>query len=50
MINRKLVNDFANIIGNIQIAINLYSYLNVKSKYEIILNELLGWTKSYYIN
>ena len=50
MINRNLVGDFANIIGNIQIAIKLDSYLDVKNKYEIILNELIEWVKNYYIN
>lgn len=50
MINKKLVSDFANIIGNLQIAIHLDSFEKVKSKYETILNELLNWIKSYYEN
>ena len=50
MINKKLVSDFANIIGNLQIAIHLDSFEKVKNKYETILNELLNWIKSYYKN
>lgn len=50
MINKKIVNEFANIIGNIEIAIQLDSLKDIKSKYETILNELLKWIKSYYIN
>ena len=50
MINRNIVNEFANIIGNIEIAIQLDSLSAIRSKYEIILNELLKWIKSYDIN
>ena len=50
MINRNIINEFANIIGNIEIAIQLDSLSAIRSKYEIILNELLRWIKSYYIN
>lgn len=50
MINKKLVSDFADIIGNLEIAINLDSFKNVKDKYEMVLNQLLIWVKSYYIN
>lgn len=48
MINKELINDFANIIGNIEIAINLDSYKDVKTDYEIVLNKLLNWLKKYY--
>lgn len=50
MINRKLVSDFADIIGNIEIAINLDSFKNVKETYEMILSELTKWIKNYYLN
>lgn len=50
MINRKLVNDFANIIGNIRIAISLDSLRAVKDDYEMVLNELLKWVNYYYKN
>lgn len=50
MINRKLVSDFADIIGNINILINLDSFKDVKKEYEMILNELLLWTKNYYLH
>ncbi len=49
MINKKLVSDFANIIGNLEIAIHLDSLKSVKSRYEAILYELLNWIKNYYI-
>lgn len=50
MINKKIVNEFANIIGNIEIAMQLDSLKSTKNKYEIILSELLMWIKSYYMN
>ena len=50
MINRKLVSDFANIIGNIRIAISLDSLKAVKDDYEMVLNELLKWVNYYYEN
>lgn len=50
MINRKIVSDFADIIGNIEIAINLESFKEEKETYEMILNELLKWIKNYYLN
>lgn len=50
MINRKLVSDFADIIGNLTIAINMDSLKIAKKDYELILNELLGWVKYYYKN
>lgn len=50
MINRKLVNDFANIIGNIEIAIQLDTFAGVKDNYMMILNSLLKWIKYYYNN
>lgn len=50
MINKELVNDFANIIGNIEIALNFDSYKDVKTDYEIVLNKLLNWSKEYYKN
>ena len=48
MINKELVNEFANIIGNIEIALNFDSYKDVKTDYEIVLNKLLNWLKEYY--
>ena len=50
MVNKELINEFANIIGNIEIAINLDSYKDVKTDYEIVLNKLLNWLKEYYKN
>lgn len=50
MINRKLISDFANIIGNLRIAIDLDSLKEVKDDYEIALNELLKWVNYYYEN
>ena len=50
MINKKLVSDFSNIIGNIEIAIQLDSFDSVRDKYKKILNILLKWIKFYYIN
>lgn len=50
MINRKLISDFADIIGNLTIAINLDSLKEVKDNYEMVLNELLKWVKYYYEN
>ncbi len=50
MINRKLVSYFADIIGNLTIAINMDSLKDVKRDYEVILNEILGWVKYYYKN
>lgn len=50
MINRKLINDFANIIGYLRIAIDLSSLREVKDDYESVLNELLKWVNYYYEN
>ena len=50
MINRKLVSDFANIIGNLTIAIHLESLKYVRNDYEMVLDELLKWVKYYYEN
>ncbi len=50
MINKRLVSDFANIIGNIEIAIRLDSFKNVKDTYKVIVDKLLKWVQSYYIN
>ena len=50
MINKELINEFANIIGNIEIALNLDSYKDVKTDYEKVLNKLLNWLKEYYKN
>ena len=49
-INKKLINDFADIIGNIEIAINLDTFKEVKDIYESILVELIKWVKNYYLN
>ena len=48
MINRKLVSDFADVIGNLTTAIHIESLNVVKRDYEIVLNELLEWIKYYY--
>lgn len=50
MINKRLVSDFADIIGNIMIVLNLDSFEDVKESYNKILCELLEWIKSYYVN
>lgn len=50
MINKKLVSDFANIIGNIEIAVQMDSFADVKDNYNMILNTLLKWIKYYYTN
>lgn len=50
MINKKLVSDFADIIGKIEIAIQLDSFSDVKDNYNMILNVLLKWIKHYYTN
>lgn len=48
MINKKLISDFADIIGNLEIAISLDSFCNFKDKYKMVLDELLEWIKYYY--
>lgn len=50
MIDRKLVGHFATLIGYLNIAINLNSYIRVRNKYKSVLNELLGCVKCYYEN
>ena len=50
MINRKLISDFADIIGNLTIAVTLDSLKEIKDDYEIVLNELLKWVSYYYKN
>ena len=50
MINRKLISDFADIIGNLTIAVNLDSLKDVKDDYESVLDELIKWVKYYYEN
>lgn len=50
MLNRKLISDFADVIGNLEIAINLDSFSNVKDRYKMILDELLKWVNYYYAN
>jgi hypothetical protein len=50
MINKKLIGDFADILGNLQIAINLNSFNDVKEIYEEVLNEIIKWIKNYYVN
>ena len=50
MINKKLINDFANVIGNLRIAIKLDALKEVRKDYEIVLNELLNWVNYYYQN
>ncbi len=48
MINKKLISDFADIIGNLTIAISLDSLKKSKNTYEMVLNELLKWVDYYY--
>lgn len=48
MINKKLISDFADIIGNLTIAISLETLKKSKINYEIVLNELLEWVDYYY--
>ena len=48
MINKKLISDFVDIIGNLTIAISLETLKKSKSNYEIVLNELLEWVDYYY--
>lgn len=50
MINEKLIYYFANVIGYFKIAINLESLKDIRTKYEMVLNELINWTKYYYVN
>jgi hypothetical protein len=50
MINRKLISDFANIIGNLKIAIHLDTLKDIRNDYENVLNELLNWVDYYYKN
>ena len=50
MINRKLISDFADIIGNLTIAVHLESLKEVKSDYGSVLDELIKWVKYYYEN
>ena len=49
-LNTLLSAGFANIIGNIRIAISLDSLKTVKDDYEMVLNELLKWVNYYYEN
>ena len=48
MIDRKIIGDFAHLIGYIKIAISSDSYKDVKNDYEKVLNKLLLWINSYY--
>lgn len=50
MINKKIISDFANLIGNLEICINLESYSKVKKEYKSVLDEMLKWVISYYNN
>ena len=50
MINRRLISNFADIIGNLTIDIHLETLKDVKNDYEMVLNELLTWIKYYYEN
>ena len=50
MVNKKIISDFADLIGNLEIAINLDSFKKVKDRYQFILDELLKWIRNYYIN
>ena len=48
MIDKKLVSDFADIIGNISILLNFEVFQDVKKEYEMVLDELILWLKNYY--
>ncbi len=50
MINKMLVGDFSKIIGNIEIAIQLDSFKDIRKDYQMILEKLLQWIKYYYDN
>lgn len=50
MINTKLVNEFSKLIGNIEIAMSLDSFSDIKDEYQSILEELIRWVKNYYLN
>ncbi len=50
MINKKLISDFSDIIGNLTIAIHLKSLEDVKEDYKSVLDELLSWVSYYYQN
>ena len=50
MINKKLISDFSDIIGNLTIAIHLKSLEDVKGDYKSVLDKLLSWVNYYYQN
>ena len=50
MIDKEIVGDFVDIIGNMEIAINLDSFTEVKKTYKNIMEEVLEWIKYYYSN
>ena len=50
MINKKLISDFSDIIGNLTIAIHLKSLEDVKEDYKSVLDKLLSWVNYYYQN
>ena len=50
MIDKGLVNEFVNILGSIELAINLDSYNSVRNDLEVVLKKLLNWLKYYYKN
>lgn len=50
MINKKIISDFADIIGNIEISVRLDSYRDVKKEYIMIKEILLEWVNIYYEN
>ena len=50
MLNKQIINDFSNIIGKLEISINLDSFQDIERDYKTILKELISWIKSYYLN
>lgn len=50
MVNKTLISNFSKIIGNIEIAIHLDSYRNVREDYKMISEKLIQWIKYYYSN
>ena len=48
MINRKIVSEFANIIGYIDIVLSFEGFDDIKDRYIKIKRVLLDWVNQYY--
>ena len=48
MINRKIVSEFANIIGYIDIVLSFDGFDDIKDRYMKIKKILLDWANKYY--